>query len=319
MTNTPQTKNTPATANQNPSAPVLARPTTAIAATPTPSAPAALPASKPAFTNIKPAAKAAPKAAPKAAAKPAPKAAAPKPKAKPAAKKKKPATNKPAAAAKPFASKPAPKAPSAKTVASKPFVKSSGGAAFPPLYGSSLLGKSPALAIPDEIKDAFTAALSESTRKIEKTVVEQTREFAKAQKKFFDLSSETVAQAAKSVDKAAQNLNDGISASKQNVEAFIESGNLATSLSKSISSKLAEIGNSLMSENINALQQFLTCRTASDLMNLQNEYIRSNVDSTFNGSLKIAELFAQFSAKVAEPINERIAEATEKFAKKVRK
>lgn len=316
-TNTPQTKNTAATANQNPAAPVLARPTAAVA-TPAPaSTPAAIPAPKPAVTSIKPAAtKPAPKAAPKAAAKPAPKAAAPKPKAKPAAKKKKPAAK--TSAAKP-AFKAAASKPSAKATASKPFVKTPAGAAFPPLFGSSLIGKAPALALPEEIKDAFTAALNESTRTLEKAAVEQTREFAKAQKQFFDFSSDTVAKAAKSVDQAAQSLNDSISASKQNVEAFIESGNLASSLSKSIGSKIAEIGNSMMSENINALQQFLTCRTASDLMNLQNDYIRSNVDSAFNGSLKIAELFAQYSAKIAEPINERIADATEKFAKKVRK
>ena len=110
-------------------------------------------------------------------------------------------------------------------------------------------------------------------------------------------------------------MNEALAASKQNVEAAIACGNNAVSISKSISAELNKLANQTLTQNTQAVQKFLSCRTASDLVNLANSLLRSQADAAYNSGLKLAELSAQFS-RVGEPLNARVANATSALTKK---
>lgn len=202
------------------------------------------------------------------------------------------------------------KSPYAKLTPSKPVsaFKHSVHSAFPPQLPGN------ASDLTSSIQQTF-AKLFPAAPNLDKIFSEKTREFSKNQQQVFGIGSEGLSKIAQTTEQATAQLNDAINASRDNIEAVIECGNIAQGLTKSIGNKLTELANEITAQNINAAQQFLSCRTASDILNVQNEYIRSNVDNAFNNSLKIAELLAQFT-KVAEPLNERIANATEQFAKK---
>ena len=165
-------------------------------------------------------------------------------------------------------------------------------------------------------------AVKKATAAVKKAAAAAKPIIAKQQAAFSNASSKQSAAAAEVVgnltSKAAEGLNQAIANSKQNIQVAIECGNTATSISKSIAAEFNKIASQAIAQNSQALQKFLACRTASDLVNLGNTLLRSHADSAYNSSLKLAELTAQFS-KISEPLNAHLASATQSLNKKFSK
>ncbi len=109
-----------------------------------------------------------------------------------------------------------------------------------------------------------------------------------------------------------------VAESNETIKAVIECGNKATEISKSIGAEISKIANSALSQNAQAFKQLLGCKTATDFVNVSNSLIRSQADSAYSTSLKLVELVTQFT-KVSEPLNARVAAATQSIAKNVQK
>lgn len=142
-------------------------------------------------------------------------------------------------------------------------------------------------------------------------------EAQKAQEKAFEMGRESAEQISKSADAIAKSLYEAVSMSRDNVDTMIECGNLTASLAKDISSEMAEFANKAFSDNVELSKSMIACRTINDMMDLQTKLVKSTMDNFFNQSSKLSNMIFEYSTEAFEPINERVAQATEQFSKSI--
>jgi hypothetical protein len=143
------------------------------------------------------------------------------------------------------------------------------------------------------------------------------RESRDTQGKLLEMSRESMAQFAKGSEKATESINEAIAQGRSTMEACIECTNLTSDMAKSFTNEMFRYTNEAFSENIEISKDIFTCRTINDVLELQNKMMRNNVDNFFNESLRLTEMFFDYASEASEPLNERIAEATERFSKSV--
>jgi hypothetical protein len=140
-------------------------------------------------------------------------------------------------------------------------------------------------------------------------------EAKRAQEQAFAFSRESAENFAKSTDAMSKFMYEMVAMSRDGVEACIECSNMAASMAKDISSETFENANKAFSDSVEASREFFACRTFSDMFELQSRMARTMIDSFFSQSSKISDKFFEFSSEALEPINERVASASEKFSK----
>jgi hypothetical protein len=142
-----------------------------------------------------------------------------------------------------------------------------------------------------------------------------TDETARMHEKIFSVGREAAEHFSRTAETASQSLNEAAAAGRDNVEAFVELTGVATNISKEFGSEAFNYLNDLFSQNVELSKEALSCRTVSDLFDLQNRLFKTNIDSFFNQSMRMSEMLFQYASEAAEPINERISEASERFSK----
>jgi len=140
-------------------------------------------------------------------------------------------------------------------------------------------------------------------------------EAQKAQEKVFAIGREGAAHISKSADAVTKALYEAVTLSRDSVETCIECGNISASLAKDVSTELFESANQTFSDNIELSKEALNCRTFNDVFELQNRLVRSAIDNFFNQSVKLSGMMFEYTTEALEPINERVAEATDKINK----
>ena len=140
-------------------------------------------------------------------------------------------------------------------------------------------------------------------------------ETQKAQDKFFAVGREGVENMSRAVDAMTRTLNDVVSLTRENADAAIEVNHITADIAKSINSELMSCANANFSDNVELAKEAFACRDINDAFELHNKWLSTNVENFFSQSTRLAEMFFQFATEAAEPINERVAEATERFSK----
>lgn len=140
-------------------------------------------------------------------------------------------------------------------------------------------------------------------------------EAQKAQEKMYEMGRESAEQFTKSADAAGQAANQAMAICRDNIEACVESGNIAASIAKEASEELVEYINHTASENAELGKEFLACRTLNDVVELQNKVMKNSVEGCFEQYSNLANAMFQACNEIAEPINQRIAEATDEISK----
>lgn len=142
-------------------------------------------------------------------------------------------------------------------------------------------------------------------------------EAQKAQEKAFAFGKETADQLAKSADAVTKSIYEAVAISRDNIETIIECGNLTASLAKDVSGEVFEYANKAFSDNIELSKDIFSVRTINDLVELQNKAVKNSLDAFFNQSVKLSGMVFEYSTEALEPINERVAQATDQFSKKL--
>lgn len=140
-------------------------------------------------------------------------------------------------------------------------------------------------------------------------------EAQKAQEKVFAISRESAQNIAKSTDTAGKMLSESVSLSRDNLEACMESANLAASMVKDMSEEVMESLNQAFSGSMELSKEFFACRTLSDMMELNNRIIQQSVENFFNQSSKISSMAFEYAGEAMEPINERLNQAGNQLKK----
>lgn len=153
------------------------------------------------------------------------------------------------------------------------------------------------------------------TNAVKELFANSTGEAQKAQEKVFALSRESAANIAKSADAMTKAMYEGIAISRDNMEAAMACGNITAAYAREISDQLTEYTNDAFATQMELSKNAFNCRTLNDMLELQNRFMRSTLDSFFNESLKLSEKMFEYTTEALEPVNERIAESTEQFQK----
>ncbi len=161
---------------------------------------------------------------------------------------------------------------------------------------------------------SLSEMFSGSRKALENGFVPGIEEAKKVHEKMLEMGSESVEKFAKHADSAAKSLGNAVELGKENFEALVESANIASKIAKNIASEISEYTNNVVTDNFKAFEDFLTCKTVSDFLNLNSTLLKNNVDACFNESLRLSELFVELG-KAAEPVNQQVAAATERLTK----
>ncbi len=168
---------------------------------------------------------------------------------------------------------------------------------------------------PASAKSAATGAARKGTTAVKDIMSTGAKEAQKAQEKMFSMSRESVQHVTRSADAAARSMNDAMAMSQDNIEAVVECGNIAAGISKTMSEEMFNFANDIFSQNVELSQEIFACRTLNDMFELQSKIFKSNIDGVFNETAKISEMMFQMASKAAEPISERMADATDRMTR----
>jgi len=167
-----------------------------------------------------------------------------------------------------------------------------------------------------------TESKSENVVKIGSAVVKEllangASEAQKVREKALEISRESADKLAKSADVISKSAYEVAGLSRGNMEAAVECGNLTASFAKDLSSEIFEYTNKAFSDNLEISKEIFSCRTITEMAELQNKLIKNSLNSFLNETGKIAGMLFEYSSEALEPINERVSEATEKLSKTV--
>ena len=143
----------------------------------------------------------------------------------------------------------------------------------------------------------------------------QVPEMNGAQSKVKQATRQGADQLSRSAANATQSMNDVAEISREHAETLTECSNIAIAASKQLGAEVSGYINRSFANNVELSKQILTCRTLNDMFDLNNQFVKSNLDAFFNESVKLSELLFQAASDVTEPLNERISETTDRLTK----
>lgn len=140
---------------------------------------------------------------------------------------------------------------------------------------------------------------------------------AKVQEKVLEFGRESADKLAKSADVAGKTMSELLELSRGGAESAVECGNLTASFTKDLSSEIFEYVNKAFSNNVEVSKEFFACRTINEIAELQSKIIKNSLNSFLGETGKISNMLFEYSSEALEPINERIAQASEQFSKTI--
>lgn len=136
-----------------------------------------------------------------------------------------------------------------------------------------------------------------------------------AAEKMRDFTRETAAHATKTASDMNRAMSDASELVRENAEAMAECSNVTIAVSKEIGAELISYTNRTFSQNVELGKQLLTCRTLNDMFDLSSKFMKTNLDSFFSETVRLSEKLFQLGNDVAEPLNDRISETSDRMSR----
>ena len=137
----------------------------------------------------------------------------------------------------------------------------------------------------------------------------------KAAEKMNFFSRESGSQFARSASSSAVLLNEMFDLARENTEALVEASNQTVAVSKELSAELINFANRAFAQNVELSKEVLTCRTLNDMFDLAGRFMKTNLDGFFSQSVHVSEVLFEQTTAIAEPLNERLTETSERLTK----
>ena len=142
-------------------------------------------------------------------------------------------------------------------------------------------------------------------------------EAQKAHDKVMAIGREGAEKFARSAETAAQGMNEAIDIGRGHIQACVECSSIAADMTRSLSTEMLNFVNEMLTQNMEVSQEAMNCRTISDFFELHNRAMQHTMEQFFNESNRFSELFFQYASEAAEPLKERVADATDRLSKVV--
>lgn len=140
-----------------------------------------------------------------------------------------------------------------------------------------------------------------------------TQEVQKNHEKVMSYGRQQAEKITKNADKTVRGLSEGLALSKDQVDAVIESGKMATDLAKNLHEQWMSDVNTLFAENVELAKETFACRTLNDVLEVQNRALQSNMSLFFNQSARLTDAWLKLATEVGEPISHQTTKASKKF------
>ena len=137
----------------------------------------------------------------------------------------------------------------------------------------------------------------------------------KANETVREFTRESANQASRMTGDATRAWSEAGELTRENAEAMIECGNIAISVSKEIGAELISYANRSFSQNVELGKQLLSCRTLNDMFDLSTKFMKTNLDGFFTESVRLSEKLFQCGTDMAEPMNERFSDTSERLSR----
>jgi len=174
---------------------------------------------------------------------------------------------------------------------------------------------STALSTIESTRSSAESALNIGSDTIKGLFLNGSEEAQKNHAKVFALGRESADFLTRSVDAFSNTLNDVVAIMRENVDVCVEVGNIVSDIAKTANSEISELINEGFSDNVDVCKEMFACRNINDLFEIQNKWLATNLQNYFNQSERVCEMLFQFTAEISEPLNEHIAETTERLSK----
>lgn len=138
-----------------------------------------------------------------------------------------------------------------------------------------------------------------------------------AAEKMRDFSRESAAQATRMAGDATRAMTEAGELARENAEAFVECNNIAIAVSKEIGAELISYTNRTFSQNVELGKQLFACRTLNDMFDLSSKFMKTNFDGFFSETVRLSEKLFQLGNDVAEPLNERFSDSSERMSRAI--
>lgn len=151
------------------------------------------------------------------------------------------------------------------------------------------------------------ATAFENTQETVKTTAEAALHSSKAAMEQMTVKSrEAVEQGMKSLDEITD-------MARGNVEALMASARTAATGIEQIATHIADVSRKSFEEASNAARAMTSAKTPNELMQLQSDYNKGQFDAAVAEFSKLSEMMVKLAGEVMEPMQNRIALATEKM------
>lgn len=135
-----------------------------------------------------------------------------------------------------------------------------------------------------------------------------------AQDAAFSLSFQGVESLNDAADTSIKAFQESVGASKENIEALLASGNIFAEGMEVSCNELTRFANQLFADNADAYKEFLTCRTANDVLALQSNIMKNTLESCLEEFLRLNDMVSGCVDKAFKPLKEQTVALSEKLA-----
>ena len=170
----------------------------------------------------------------------------------------------------------------------------------------------------------MTTAKSKTTANMNNEAVEKVMKagkdsFESAIKAGADAASKSVEQTAKMTqeqfDTAIKGYDEVSGLAKANVEAMLASGKALATGIETLNTEMMDFSKKQFEGSVKASKALAGAKTAQELFDLHSDMTKKTYETFVDRWTKMSELMVKVAQDAAEPVNSRVMEMTQKFAK----
>lgn len=174
----------------------------------------------------------------------------------------------------------------------------------------------------DAVKGSGKASGTKNTGKsVLPTATAET--FAKVKRNAANQMENTMQNAAEHIEKTSKEfmsrMEEAATFNRSNMEAMVEAANVWAEGTKDISQALFTSLQQSLQQAMQTGKAMLGVKSLRDVVELQNEYVKSTLDSVMSESTRISEIAVRCTTEAAEPLNARVTEVVEKISERAKK
>jgi len=158
------------------------------------------------------------------------------------------------------------------------------------------------------------ATAFETTQETVKNTVHQLNAGAESAMASSKAAMEQVAaKSREAVESSMKSIDEMTDMARGNVEAMIASARAASTGIEAIAAHVSEVSRKSFEDASNAAKSLTAAKSPNDLMQLQSDFAKTQFDSAVAEMSKMTEMMMKISGEVMEPMQNRIALATDKM------